>query len=85
MDDEELKGLIGSLRRDLVKQINDGNESVLNRLSAVEAEIQNLDTIARTTRNMILNVPKTMVEALEEGFLQRIARIEADVRKLKGE
>ena len=37
------------------------------------------------TRQLITGLPKLLIDALEQGFIERIARIEADVRKLKGE
>jgi hypothetical protein len=85
MSDDEMKALLAELRGDLMKQMNDNHEAVLNRLSGIEGKVDNLETKLETTRSYIFNVPKVMVEALEEGFLQRIARIEADVRKLKGD
>jgi hypothetical protein len=45
----------------------------------------NLETSNATTRQLITGLPKLLIDALEQGFIERIARIEADVRKLKGE
>ena len=81
MKDEDLERRFA----EVLGRINDTGESVKDRLTALEARMLNLETGNTTTRQLITGLPKLLIDALEQGFIERIARIEADVRKLKGE
>ena len=81
MTDEELEGRFA----EVLRRINDTSEGVKDRLTALETRMLNLETGNAMTRQLITGLPKLLIDALEQGFIERIARSEADVRKLKGE
>ena len=81
--DEELKRHLDELRR----QLNDGFERVLDRLTKVESTLRDLDTKHDSTRAMVTALPATVLQAIEEPMLRRLRDVEGRVTRLekKGE
>jgi hypothetical protein len=79
MDDELKQYLL-----DMMKQINDGNERVLNRLTRIEGEVRDLRSEHSVTRDMVLKLPGTVLGAIEAPLLKRIRTSEDRLDKLEG-
>jgi hypothetical protein len=57
--DDELKRYLA----DMMKQINDGNERILNRLTRIEGEVRDLRSEHSVTRDMVLKLPGAVLGA----------------------
>jgi hypothetical protein len=68
----------------LMRRINDNHEAVLGQINELRADIRNLRTSHETTQEAVLQMPGIIVRALERPLLERLTKIEEDVRKLKG-
>jgi hypothetical protein len=79
MDDELKQYLL-----DMMKQINDGNERVLNRLTRIEGEVRDLRSEHSVTRDMVIALPGTVLGAIESPLLKRIRTSEDRLDKLEG-
>ena len=89
---ENLRADMSALRADmsarfdsLEAKVNDGNEGILDRLSAVEADVRNLHSEHSVTRDLVMKLPATVLGAIEQPLLNRITAIERRVSKLDGE
>jgi hypothetical protein len=67
-----------------MKQINDGNERILNRLTRIEGEVRDLRSEHSVTRDMVLKLPGTVLGAIEAPLLKRIRTTEDRLDKLEG-
>jgi hypothetical protein len=79
MDDELKQYLL-----DMMKQINDGNERVLNRLTRIEGEVRDLRSEHSVTRDMVLKLPGAVLGAIEAPLLKRIRTTEDRLDKMEG-
>ena len=78
--DDELKRYL----TDMMKQINDGNERVLDRLTRIEGEVRDLRSEHSVTRDVVLKLPGTVLGAIEAPLLKRIRTTEDRIDKLEG-
>jgi hypothetical protein len=81
----DLGARLDASNADLIGKINIGNERILDRLTTVEGEVRNLRTLAETTQEFVLKSPGLIVQSLQKPLLDRLAAVEARVKKLEGD
>ena len=78
MDEETARAFDALMRR-----INDNHEAVLTQLRQLESDVRNLRTEHTTTRNSVLALPMTVLQAIEGPLLRRITDTEDRIAKLE--
>lgn len=78
MMDEELKAHLDAMESRFMRRINDNHETLLR-------ELRNMRSEHDVTRRMVMQMPGTVVSALEAGFIDRMTQLEDRMRKLEGD
>lgn len=79
MTDDELKQQFATL----LARINDSHEAVLDRMAAVETDLRNLRSENAATRRLLTDLPATVVGAMEDALLSRMADLEIRTDRLE--
>jgi hypothetical protein len=81
--DEETKSYLAAMEARLMARMNDSFERVTNRVDAVERDLRDLRTEHSATRELVSQLPGTLLTAMERPLLNRLANIEARVTGLE--
>ena len=82
--DEELRAYLEAMESRLMGRINGSHESLLTAIREMRGDLRDLRVEHTVTRGMVIELPGTVLGALEQPLLKRIRGIEARLDKLEG-